>query len=78
MNTKERIKDILNTGLFNNNELKELEGNYLSAFKSIEYYQIFHVTNEELYYLNEEEEHNFKESSDLIKDTEKGRIYCFK
>ena len=79
MKTEERIEDIFNTGLFNETELKELEGSICyTAFKSIEFYQLFHFTNEELYYLNEEEEENFTGFADLIEDTEKGRIYCFK
>ena len=78
MNIKDRINDVNNLGIFNSEEVKESEYNecVYSVLKSIEYYQIFHLTNSELYYLGEETE-NILNDADLIEDTEKGRIYCY-
>ena len=78
MTIQERIEDVNKLGIFNIEEVKESEYNecIYSVFKSIEYYQIFHLTNSELYYLGEETESILNEA-DLIKDTEKGRIYGY-
>jgi len=51
---------------------------YLNAFKSIEFYQIIHVTDEERYYIDEESESNLCNSCDVCLDTEKGTVYCFR
>jgi len=79
MNESERITDILSAEL-HGIERDELELLYeyifhQNYFKSIEYYQIVHYTNEELYYSVEEE--FLDEHADLILDTEKGRIFLF-
>ena len=78
MNIKDRINDINKLGIFNIEEVKENEHNkcMFAVLKSIEYYQIYHLTNSELYYLGNETEEALN-TSDMIKDTEKGRIYCW-
>jgi len=78
MNIQDRINDINKLGIFNSDEVKENEHNecIYAVLKSIEYYQIFHLTNSELYYLGEETERAL-DNADLIEDTEKGRIYCY-
>ena len=76
MTTEERIFDIVeaNEGIEKNELKKEDNG----IFQSIEFYQINHYTNEELYYLDDETKENFQNSSDLIFDTKKGKVFCFK
>lgn len=78
MNIQDRINDVNKLGIFNNEEVKESEHNecVYSVLKSIEYYQIFHLTNSELYYLGDETE-SILNDADLIEDTEKGRIYGY-
>ena len=78
MNIQERINDINNLGIFNSEEVKESEHNecVYAVLKSWEYYQIFHLTNSELYYLGEETE-SILNDADLVQDTEKGRIYGY-
>lgn len=78
MTIQERINDVNKLGIFNNEEVKVSEQNkcvYI-VLKSIEYYQIFHLTNIELYYLGDETE-NILNDADLIQDTKKGRVYCY-
>jgi len=78
MTIQDRIQDIGNTNLFNDEELCEARNDsYISCFHSWEFYQIFHVTNEELYYLDGDTENDLTNSADEVIDTEKGRIYCF-
>jgi len=78
MSIQDRINDVNKLGIFNDDEVKENEHNecIYAVLKSIEYYQIFHLTNSELYYLGEETE-NILNDADLIEDTEKGRIYGY-
>ena len=78
MNTQDRILDINSLGIFNDTEVEQdttalrMQEN---SFKSIEYFLIVHLTNEELYYMSHDEIPS--KFADLIKDTEKGRIYCY-
>ena len=78
MTIKDRINDVNKLGIFNSEEVEENDYNEsrYAVLKSIEYYQIFHLTNMELYYLDEETE-NLLNEADLVEDTEKGRIYCY-
>ena len=78
MTIQDRINDVNKLGIFNSEEVKESEYNdcVYTVLKSIEYYQIFHLTNSELYYLGEETE-NILNNADLIEDTDKGRIYGY-
>ena len=78
MTIQERIEDVNKLGIFNSEEVKESDHNecIYSVLKSIEYYQIFHLTNSELYYLGEETE-SILNGADLVEDTEKGRIYGY-
>jgi len=79
MTESERITDILSAEShgIERDELELLYAYILheNYFKSIEYYQIVHYTDAELYYSSEEEFLN--ECADLILDTEKGRIFLF-
>lgn len=81
MTTQERIKDIQETGYFSDNEVSQSSNARPqfadNTFMSYAYHQIMHYTNTELYYLSDEEEETMRELSDLIVDTNKGRIYCF-
>ena len=78
MTTQERINDINKLGIFDSEEVKENEHNecVYTVLKSWEYYQIFHLTNSELYYLGEETE-SILNNADFVQDTEKGRIYAY-
>lgn len=77
MNSNARKEDILTLGIFSKEELTKNEHARMSSiFKSIEYYEVHHYTNEELYHMDEETEKTFQEMADLIEDTPKGRIYC--
>ena len=78
MNIQDRIEDVNKLDIFDTEEVKENEHNesVYTVLKSIGYYQIFHLTNSELYYVDEETEEALN-SADMIQDTSKGRIYCF-
>ena len=78
MNIQDRIKDVNKLGIFDSEEVRENEYNecMFAVLKSIEYYQIYHLTNSELYYLGSETEEALN-TADMIEDTEKGRIYCW-
>ena len=78
MTIKDRINDVNKLGLFNNKEVRENENNecMFAVLKSIEYYQIYHLTNSELYYIGSETEEALS-TADMIEDTDKGRIYCW-
>ncbi len=78
MTIQERINDVNKLGIFNSEEVKENEHNecMFAVLKSIEYYQIYHLTNSELYYAGEYTEEVLN-TADMIEDTEKGRIYCW-
>ena len=77
MTTEERIVDIMSTELFNEEELESRQNDSsLHCFASWEYYQIFHATNEELYYLDYSDP--IIQEADETYDTELGRIFCFK
>lgn len=79
MTVEERKQDILNSSLFLDNEVEQVQNDSnFHVFKSWEYYQIFHLTNEEHYYTSEEEVNNLSGHADEIIDTNKGIIYCFK
>jgi len=80
MTTQERIDDMMLLGLFEKEELEvatDIEIGF-SVFKSWEYYAIYHLSNEELYYLPEEVEISLVDTADEIEDTKKGRIYMYK
>ena len=78
MTIEERINDVKKLGIFNSEEVKENEHNecMFAVLKSIEYYQIYHLTNSELYYVGSETE-EVLDTADMIEDTEKGRVYCW-
>ena len=78
MTIKDRINDVNKLGIFNNKEVRENEHNecMFAVLKSIEYYQIYHLTNSELYYIGSETEEALN-TADMIEDTDKGRIYCW-
>ena len=78
MNIQDRIKDVNKLGIFNSEEVKENDYSecIFAVLKSIEYYQIYHLTNSELYYVGSETE-EVLDTADMIEDTEKGRIYCW-
>jgi hypothetical protein len=79
MNTQERILDINSLSTFNDNEVSQEQSSSLpNYFKSIEYCLIIHLTNEELYYLDDETETTYGESADNVEDTTKGRVYLWK
>lgn len=71
MTEKERIEDILSSGIFNADEVQHTDQN---NFKSWEFWQILHYTNEEYYYLPDDE---IQVLADQQIETEKGIIYCF-
>ena len=76
MKTNDRIEEIENLPFFDKGEIEmdihrhSPESNF---FKSIEYHLIIHLTNQELYHNQED-----YETADLIEDTPKGIIFCFK
>ena len=75
---EERIQDILELEQFNDEEIEHVQNDmYFVCFKSWEYYQIFHLTNEELHHLDEGSQLTL-ESADCVEDTKAGKIYCFK
>ena len=74
MTSIEKVKELYDTGLFWDDEIK-VNGQYYS---SIEYYLIVVYSNEELYYLSDEEEETLTSSSDLIIDIDKARMYLIK
>ena len=78
MTIRERIEDVNKLGIFNSEEVRENEHNecIFAVLKSIEHYQIYHLTNNELYYIGSETEEVLN-TADMIKDTNKGRIYCW-
>lgn len=70
-------EELLRLGSFNNEELEDIQNDtYYIVFSSWEYSQIFYVTDEELYYIDRDEERSLCEA-DTIQDTENGRAYCF-
>lgn len=73
MTTEERIEDIFNVGTFNDEEIEAIDG----GFKSWEFYQILHFSNEEWYYTDDETSEAIQESADQEIHTEKGIIFCF-
>ncbi|PHS03966.1 MAG: hypothetical protein COA88_14540 [Kordia sp.] len=75
MTTAERTNDILQgaDGSLSSDELIHERDN---VFKSIEYHCIFHYTNAELYYLDEESTQAM-ESADEVIETDKGTAYAF-
>jgi len=80
MNYKDKVElaknELLKSGLFNDNELQAIQNDtYFIVFSSEEYYQIFYLTNSELYY-NEHIEAGLN-TADLIEDTDNGRFFCF-
>ena len=78
MNIQDRINDVNELGIFNNEEVRKSEHNQrvFVVLESIEYSQIYHLTDSELYYLGEDVD-GLLEIADMIKDTAKGRIYCW-
>jgi len=77
MTVEERQADVKTAGNFNDEELEHVQNDmYFTCFKSWEFYQIFHLTNEELYYLDEGSRLTL-EGADSVEDTEHGRVYCF-
>ena len=77
MTVEERLSDIMSTELFFIDELEpEQNDSSLPCFKSWEYYQIFHATDEELQFLNYSDP--VMQEADETHDTEAGRIFCFK
>lgn len=81
MNNQDRINDILDSypELFSSNEI-ELSPNdtYITTFKTWEFYQVFHLSNEESYYIDQETWDNFKDTCDISYPTKKGLIFCYK
>lgn len=78
MNDNERIADIQEIGIFNNEELEHSGGkNHPHTFKSWEFGQILHYTNAELHYLDGEIQGNLEMLCDSQHMTTKGIIYCF-
>lgn len=78
MNTIEQIKqEISQTDCISYSEL-ELTRNdsNFHVFKSWEFYQVFYLSNSDLYYLDEETEESLNLADNII-DTSNGRIYCF-
>lgn len=73
MSIQEKIQDIFSTGIFNDEEIESTEG----GFKSWAYYQIFHYTNEEWYYVDGELASTLRETADEELQTENGIIFCF-
>lgn len=76
MNTQERLNDILELGIFNNTELELDDSGNENTFKSWEYYLIIHLSNEDLYYTDDETLQSYEESGERH-ETSKGVIYCF-
>ena len=77
--TAEAIQDVLKLGIFEPDELQEVKDNQTphTVLKSVEYHCIFYLTNQHLYYLDEETENNLKGTADEIHETEKGIIFCY-
>ena len=75
MSDQERITDLMSIGMFNENEL--VSHDQPNSLSSIEYWQIMHYTNEELYYLDEETHTDIKECADIIEETSKGIAFLF-
>ena len=78
MDTKLRITDINTLSTFNDTEVELYPDERENTFASIEFYIIFHYTNEGLFYLSDEETKNLEYYADEILDTPKGRIFCYK
>ncbi len=78
MTPQDRIKDIqsVKTESFNSDEIKQ-DDDQQNFFSAIEYYLIIHLTNEELYYTDDETLGNY-DHADLKEDTDKGRVFGFK
>lgn len=47
-----------------------------TTFKTIEHYLVVFLTNQEMYYLDHENESTLNEA-DLIKNTKEGKVYAF-
>lgn len=47
-----------------------------TTFKTIQYYLVVFLTNQEMYYLDHENESSLNEA-DVIQDTAKGKMYAF-
>jgi len=75
MKTSERIEDILTAGIFTPDEVEPTETP--NTFKSICYYLIIHLTDEELYYTDGETLKAYEDTADMEQDTPKGRIFLF-
>jgi hypothetical protein len=72
MTIQERILDLQSSGIFNDEELENT--NDQNTFKSWEYWQILHYTNEEWYYVNDD---GIEELADERVETDKGIFFCF-
>lgn len=78
MSEENRILDIFQTGSFNDTEIEKLDTLDPHSFKSWEFWQILHYTNEELYYLSGETFDNLISTADETIETKEGIILCFK
>ena len=80
MNNEERILDIVTNDKhgIGKNELETVDSDHCYCFRSIQYHEIIHYTDAELYYLGDETQTYLDDASDLILNTVKGRIYLFK
>ena len=76
----QRFKEICEGANICPTELKfdRVSAQGLQCFEGGEYYLIIHLTNAELYYLDNESKMTFEISADLKENTPKGKIYCFK
>lgn len=71
---EQRMQEISDKGTI---DLIELEPIGENQFKSIEFYQILHFTNEEWYYTADENCKNLKDTADETHETERGLYFCF-
>ena len=80
MTQQERIEEIANSSFgIQESELRS-ENNQTHGynFSSIEYYFILHLTNEELYYMDDETLSLYQDAADYYEDTAKGKIFLMK
>jgi hypothetical protein len=79
---RQRIDDMLESypTIFRDDEIEFVEHSLsgLAVMKSIEYYQIVHMTNEEHYYLDDTAYRNIKAMADEMLPTKAGLILCYK
>lgn len=78
MDTQKIINELIKIGGFYNEELEIIKENNTPfiVLKSIEFYNIFYLSNSDQYYCNDETLNSLKQCDKLI-ETKKGSYFCF-